>query len=183
MKLDRSNIKTFAILALIIFLAVAVTLLVLAKGKNDALQESLAGKSLQVEEASAQYTDISGNPVNLDKYLGQNLIVHSWASWCPQCVDQLKMFSSVISTLENTKLIAINRGEDRVTAEGFLNHYELWSDVELIIDPTDHFYKTIEGYAMPETVIFDKNGSIVAHFRGVVSETDIKTALANLESN
>lgn len=182
MKISSQNIKTFFILALVVCVAIAATFLILANGKKEALQESQAGKSLQVAEGQAEYTDISGNAVSLEKYLGQTLVIHSWASWCPQCVDQLKLFSSIVSTLPDTKLLAINRGEDGVTAERFLNHYELWSEVELLLDPADYFYKSIEGYAMPETVIFDKNGSIAAHFRGVVSEEEIRKALSNLES-
>jgi hypothetical protein len=87
------------------------------------------------------------------------------------------MFSAVVASLPDTKLLAINRAEDAVTAERFLNYYNLWSDVELLLDPTDHFYKSIGGYAMPETVIFDEKGSTKAHFRGVVTQAEIETAL------
>ena len=183
MKITSEHIKILSILALIICLAITATFFILQKGKKDALLESQAGKALSTVGNEAQYTDISGNPVSLEKYLGQTLVIHSWASWCPQCVDQLKLFSSIVSSLPETKLLAINRGEDGVTAERFLNYYELWSDVELLLDPTDYFYKSIEGYAMPETVIFDKNGSIIAHFRGVVSEDDIRKTLSEQNKN
>jgi len=183
MTLTAPNIKVLVILLFVIGIAVIGTLLILEKSKSEALLESQAGKSLRVEGDEAAYTDISGIPVSLDAYLGQNLIIHSWASWCPQCVDQLKLFSSIVSTFPETKLVAINRGEDSVTAERFLNYYSLWSDVELLLDPTDHFYKSIGGFAMPETVIFDKNGSISAHFRGVVTEEEIRLALQNIEEN
>jgi thiol-disulfide isomerase/thioredoxin len=183
MKLAAPHIKTLLILLFVVVIAVVGTLLILEKGKSEALIESQAGKALRVESEEAAYTDIAGSSVSLDAYLGQNLVVHSWASWCPQCVDQLKLFSSVVSIFPETKLIAINRGEDGVTAERFLNHYNLWSDVELLLDPTDHFYKSIGGFAMPETVIFDKNGSVAAHFRGIVSQQDIESALQNLAEN
>ncbi len=175
--------KTIFVLGILVCLAIVATLFILQNGKQQSLLESQAGQSLRVEDESAQYTDIKGNVVDLNSYLGQTLIIHSWASWCPQCVDQLKMFSAIVSSFPETKLLAINRAEDAVTAERFLNYYNLWSEVELLLDPTDHFYKSIGGYAMPETVIFDKNGSIKSHFRGIVSQADIETALRENAEN
>ncbi len=177
----KLNFKAIAVLGLIVIIAIVATLLLINKGKKESLYESQAGKALSDVEGRAPYTDIAGAPVSLEDYLGQNLIVHSWASWCPQCVEQLTLFKDVVIASPNTKLLAINRGEDAASAERFLNHYNLWSDVTLILDPEDHFYSSVGGYAMPETLIFGKDGEIKEHFRGVVTKEILESALKTLE--
>lgn len=168
---------TILILVVIIAVSVLATFLVLQHKKSQDLQESPAGQSLRAE-GYAPYTDLNGAEVSLEEYLGETLIVHSWASWCPQCVSQLQLFADIVNDKPDTKLLAINRAEDKVTVERYLNHYNLHSNVTLILDPDDYFYNNIGGYAMPETVVFDSEGKVIKIFRGVVTREALEEVLA-----
>ena len=118
------------------------------------------------------FTDINGHEVSLDKYLGKVLVVNSWASWSPDSAKELPMLSEVARDYDpkGVKVLAINRAETAATAKRFMRHVNAIDKVELLLDPSDHYYSTIGGYAMPETVIYDEKGDIIVHHRGLLTK-------------
>ena len=168
-----------------ILLLVSVLLLVFfyyqqlrTENNVESLEISPVATSLGQE---AVYTDIEGNPSGLSDYIGQKIVAFSWASWCPSCVDQLTLLSEVSESQEDVVVLAINRGEPASIALSFLEFYELDTKVQLIMDPDDHFYISIDGYAMPETVVFDTTGEINFHKRGQISRDELVPVLESLE--
>ncbi len=52
--------------------------------------------------------------------------------------------------------------------------------IEYIIDTTDHFFTSFDGYAMPETLIFDEVGNIEYRKRGTLNYEESEQILRNL---
>lgn len=177
MQTAKDSHKVIVVLIIIVLCAAVATYFMLQQKEKRTLYTSSAGVSLGVQGSDERYTNIDGTPISLEDYLGQTLIVHSWASWCPQCVNQLQLFAAIKNEKPQVTVIAINRAEDAYTAQRFLNHYELQSDVLLVLDPADYFYTNMGGYAMPETVVYGKDGTLVKHFRGIVTKEDIEEAI------
>jgi thiol-disulfide isomerase/thioredoxin len=140
------------------------------------LAASDAAGALNTNASTSPYTDFDGNPANLEQYLGQVLVVNSWASWSPSSATELNLLADAVSpfTDEGVVLIAINRAESKSLAESYLETIGVDQRVQLIVDTTDRYYREIGGYTMPETVFYDQKGNIVAHVRGALTRGEVE---------
>jgi len=85
--------KTTVILILIVvtlLVAAVATYKVVQKNKNTINEETK--EIFSSESKDFTYTDINGNEVSLEQYLGKILVVTSWASWSPFSKNDLGLF-------------------------------------------------------------------------------------------
>lgn len=131
------------------------------------------------EEGVITYTDIDGNEVSLEQYLGKVLVVTTWASWSPFTNADLTTLNDLVAKYDATKVVAlaINRMETREQAQRYKATMPELNNVILVIDTADHFYKSVGGYAMPETLVFNTKGEKVQHIRGTIKREEIETLL------
>ncbi len=132
-------------------------------------------------EPEAAYTDLSGNLVQIRDYRGKPLIVNSWASWMPFSQAELTLLGRILKEYEDkVSVLAINRMESKGVIQGYLSAYSFVPEVRILIDPTDHFYKAVGGYAMPETIFYSREGDIAYHMRGVLTEEVLRMHIESL---
>lgn len=182
----KGNVKVLLFLGLVIILVIALFFVLKIQREARALNESAAGDALGATQSEITYTDIDGNPVKLSDYLGRVLVVNSWASWSPFSAEELMGLSTVINEFDSTKVkvLAINRAEPGNTAQRYLKTVGATDNIFLILDPADNFYKSINGYAMPETVFFDKTGKIIFQSHGPLKTDEIRAYINTaLDSN
>ena len=119
--------------------------------------------------------DYVGQTVRLSDSTGKIRIVNAWATWCPFCVNELPDFARVQGEYpDDVVVIAINRQESLEQARSFSNdRLGLGNDMTFLLDPTDAFYKSIGGFAMPETLFIDGEGNIRLHKRGPMKYEEI----------
>ncbi len=144
---------------------------------------SSAERSLTPTDTEAGFTDVDGAEVSLETYLRDDavLIVSSWASWCPFCDAQLQTLDEVAGRYpDDLSVLAINRQERPGHAQRFLRSIEELPHLIILLDPDDRFYRDIDGYTIPETVVYDTDGEVVAHFHGVVEAADIEAAFEHI---
>lgn len=162
---------------------------IVQKNRTALTPESEALSVLKTSEGQLPFTDLEGNPVALTDFLGDVLVVSSWASWCPACAKDLPLLSTVAQTFENdgVRVLAINRSEPGNTAERFLRSINATPGIKLVLDPDDRFYESIGGYTMPETIFYDRTGKIVHHNRGSMTQDEmnqyVKVAMSGSLSN
>lgn len=130
----------------------------------------------------AVFVDKSGQSVSFDKYFGQIMVVTTWASWSPSTKVELEKFQALASDFANQPVvfIALGRDQDRTQAQRFLDSIPDLPAVEVIIDQADQFNAKVEGFAMPETVLFDKNGDIILRLYGDNKQAEISQKLDEL---
>lgn len=140
----------------------------------------MAEESLFNEEARASYTAITGNEIAIEDFEGKPLLVTAWASWCPQCAGELELINRVVGEVGEGKLraLAINRNEPKEQAQRFLTTFPTLDNITYILDAKDHFFGSVGGYAMPETIFYNPAGEVVFHKRGNLTEDDIRSAAA-----
>jgi thiol-disulfide isomerase/thioredoxin len=138
-----------------------------------------ANKTIFSADAAAAYVDMNGNQASLGDYRGSILVVNDWASWSPYAVEELPLLEKVAANYEQKKVVvlAINRKEVRTQAERFLNTIPAIPHVKVIVDTNDFFYGATSGYAMPETLIYAADGTLVAHIRGVLKDDELRAQL------
>jgi thiol-disulfide isomerase/thioredoxin len=172
--MKRSYIITLIILVLVAFVASVMTWYVREQAILEEANE--AADTLFKEGSDSPYIDQNGNSVGLAEYLGQIIVVNSWASWSPFSVDELQALNTFAGEYrdKNVVVIAINRKESKEQAERFLATLPPLDNLKIVIDTEDYFYGAVGGFAMPETLYYDQLGTIVTKREGAVSIDDTK---------
>lgn len=137
-----------------------------------------AAEALLVEDGT-HFTDLQGNTIPVSEQFGTVLVVTSWASWCPQCSEGLIELGRLADTYRGKEVtfLAVNRAENSFTAERYLSTIDISDALTMVLDSDDHYFSASEGYAMPETIVYDQDGQIVLHQRGNVAADEIQSAI------
>lgn len=137
--------------------------------KDETNNNQTASKILQIE-----FKNLSGETKQLSEF-DKPLVINSWAGWCSFCKEELKVFAEVQQNMnDKITIIAINRGESKQKAVGYLENLEVKNDLTYLLDKKDRFYRKIGGIAMPETIFINKQGKKVFHQRGPLDEKQLK---------
>ena len=138
-----------------------------------------AVKTLFSDDAAATYLDAQSNEISLSQYEGQILVVNVWASWSPYTEIEFPILDEIASRYKDkgVRVLAMNRKETQPQIERYLASIPTYNTIERITDVNDFFYAGIDGYAMPETVIYDSKGKIIEHIRGVVTKEQLENTL------
>ena len=173
----RSSVIVLGVLISVLLLSAAGLWLVKQQNAKEELNSSPAAQALQAGEQVGTYTDMSGNHLVISEYVGNVLVVNSWASWCPFCAVELQELAAAADDYKDdgVVILAINRAESAATAERFIATTPGLTSVQLILDPSDKYYTSIGGYTMPETVVYDAKGNIIFHKRGATTKSEITT--------
>jgi thiol-disulfide isomerase/thioredoxin len=164
-------------MALVLLIIGAIAGYVMYEKKYGITDEALSVFSNVPGEAP--YSDLLGNPVSLDTHLGKVLIVTTWASWSPFSAADLSMLNALATQFDESRVVfmAINRKETKEQAARFMASQPSYDHLLMVLDPRDHFYGAVGGYAMPEVVVYNGRGEVVLHERGVANEATIKAAI------
>lgn len=174
----RTVIVVLALLSILIVLGFLTYSFIAPQGLFSGLPNDL--KALQADD-SVRYTDLDGNIVDLNTFKGKPLIINSWATWIPFSQTELPLLGQLKQKHGDAiTVIAINRMENSGMIRSFMSTFTIPDSIILLSDPTDNFYKAIEGYAMPETLFYDADGNIVAHIRGVLSEVEAENYINSM---
>jgi len=138
-----------------------------------------AAQALIVDTATSSFTDLDNKKVSLNNDIGKVIVVMSWASWCPQCGGDLETLGAIAKDYQGKKVsvLAINRAEDKYSAERFLATLHVPSELRIVLDPTDHYFAHSDGYAMPETIIYRPDGTEALHQRGDIQNDELRKAI------
>lgn len=181
MSMGSGITKTRAVIVLAIVLvgcAIATFLIVSPSSPFAGLQNDLKAIEPSIE---ASYTDLDGNPVLLSTFKGKSLIINSWATWMPFSKDELLLLSEIKRRNgDEVQVLAINRMEDKEYIKSYLSAFSIETNIIFLVDPTDNFFKAIGGYAMPETVFYDRDGVMQAHKRGVLTKDELEQYSNNI---
>jgi len=134
---------------------------------NSPASRSAQENAQQDSVPSFALENYDGKTVSLTDFKAPIKVINVWASWCPFCTDELPDFAELQKKYpEQLAVIAINRGEDKQTAQAFTDKVGISDDLTFLLDPEESFYKDIGGFAMPETLFVDSSGTVFRHHRG-----------------
>lgn len=106
--------------------------------------------------------DLDGERVKLSDFRGQPVMVNFWATWCGPCKLEMPHMQEVqdkLSAETGFTILAVNLGEDKDTADTFLQENKFNFTTLLDKDRTVAYgkYKLI---GLPTSFFIDKNGII-----------------------
>ena len=140
-----------------------------------------AATALLPEEGETSFTNLQGEVVTLAPHFGRVIVVTSWASWCPQCTTDLMRLGEVVQAYKDQEVtvLAVNRAEDKYSAERFLQTITIPEGVQVVLDSEDFYFKNSAGYAMPETIVYGKDGAVVLQQRGELRLDELRQSIDN----
>jgi len=99
---------------------------------------------------------LSGQPVSLQSYKGQPVLLHFWATWCPVCkLEQASI--EAISKDHAVVTIAMNSGND-LEVKSYLDEHHLTFPV--IVDEHSVIAKRFGVQGVPTSFIINPDGNI-----------------------
>lgn len=125
--------------------------------------------------------DYNGKTVSISDFAGKPLVINSWAAWCPFCKKELVDFALAQEEFgDKVVIIAVDRSETGEVAKKYTDELGVSDKMVFLLDPSDSFYQSIGGFAMPETIFVDEKGNIVLHKRGPMDLNEIRQRINNL---
>lgn len=172
MKKDRSTIITISVLIAVLLIAGWYTFI--RESSEKLSPQDTAGNVFLASELTLE--DLEGRPVSLEQFRGKAVVVSSWASWCPSCMDELPNLSALsqLYNPDDVVVLAINRAETLTQIDAYKKEIGALPGVLLLKDDTDSFYRFIDGFTVPETVFYDADGSVVFHKRGPMTLDEMR---------
>ena len=117
----------------------------------------LAAGAARAGEAPLEALGADGERVVLSRGDGGSaLIVHFWASWCPECAEELPRLEAAAERCAATvRFAAVNVGESRAAAESFRARHG--SSLPLLRDPDGKLFRRF-ARGLPANLIWTPDG-------------------------
>jgi peroxiredoxin len=133
--------------------------------------------ALGAEAPALALRDLSGQEQTLASYKGKIVVLNFWATWCVPCRKEMPAFVNMQNEYAAWGVQVVAASADTAETQGqvvkFVREKKLsfpvWTGAT-----TDHMLAFGLGSELPGTVIVDRDGKIVARFRGMVKEADLK---------
>ena len=119
---------------------------------------------------------LDGSPAKLADYSGKFIVLEFWATWCPPCRIEGKLFERVMDTFRDEPRVAflsINADEDRSIVPDFVKE-EKWTTPVVYAQGLDQLMGI---RALPTTLILGPDGRVIFRQAGI----DIPSFAATLE--
>jgi thiol-disulfide isomerase/thioredoxin len=121
---------------------------------------------------------IDGEPLSLDDYAGQVVVVNVWGSWCAPCRAEAPMLAEAARDLADQDVAFLgidSRDPSKTAARAFVRRFDI--PYPSIYDQQGRtllaFRGTLTPNAIPSTVIIDREGRVAASVLGEISRTTL----------
>jgi thiol-disulfide isomerase/thioredoxin len=117
-------------------------------------------------------TTIDGRTIRLSEYRGKVLVIDFWATWCPPCRKETQQLVRIASEKrdQGVEVIGLHIDDHGRTSmddiRNFISQYGINYIVGLASDEMFISYLGIEDDTIPQTLVFGRDGRLVAHLIG-----------------
>jgi peroxiredoxin len=90
-----------------------------------------------------------GEPVAVLPDAGQRVLLHFWASWCPECGDDITALqrAAAVCPVSRVRVILVNVGEGTDEISAFALRYRI--ELPVLRDPKGSVFKGLGGRGLP----------------------------------
>jgi thiol-disulfide isomerase/thioredoxin len=122
---------------------------------------SLSGTTLECELLS------------VDQFIGKNVVINVWASWCAPCRQEAPELKAFYIENPDVQLLGINTRDNDPAARAFEKFFGI--TYPSIVDPDGSkqlvFRDSLPMSAIPTTIVLDKSGRVSARILGAVTRS------------
>ncbi|QVQ55029.1 TlpA family protein disulfide reductase [Spiractinospora alimapuensis] len=131
----------------------------------------------RVDAPDVSGESLDGEPVALDDYAGEVLVVNFWASWCAPCRAEKPVLDEVLTEYgdDGLNILGVNIKDNETAANQFAESFDL-AYPSLFDQPgqvPQAFRDTVPPQAIPSTLILDREGRIAGRVIGQVDYTTL----------
>jgi peroxiredoxin len=120
---------------------------------------------------------LTGGEASLVDYRGKVVLMNMWATWCGPCHREAPDMQTLYEAYDGRfEILAVNIGETRYDAQGFVDQYRLTFPV--LLDPGEQVARQFELYAYPTTYVIGRDGVVLEVIVGSFSEQGLRDVLA-----
>lgn len=111
-------------------------------------------------------------PLALNHFLGKAQVIHFWASWCDNCIQELLLLETW-QKRHHIQIIGVNYKENQAALAHF---FRLQNNIfePLLLDEHARLGVEIGVVAVPETFVIDKRGVIIYRHQGPLDEKELE---------
>lgn len=123
--------------------------------------------------------DRQGYETLLEQLRGTPLVVNFWASWCDPCREEMPLLAEAHQRLgREIQFLGVDMEDARDAGARFLHAYDV--RYPNVFDPSNEIGLSLDLFAPPMTVFYDRDGAIVARVPGQLSRESLEEGLALL---
>ncbi len=178
-KKDKNKKLIFVAVAIAIIAAVVILQYPFTPQLSIETTSSEEGTEVGKKISPLTLKNLQSEEVSFSDFKGQNLIINSWAAWCPFCIAEMPDLQKISDENDDVTVLFVHRieTEPTATAQKFLDTFE--AEGTPITDPVlsdegDIFYRTFFGFGMPVSLFVDKNGVIQFKKLGPMSLEELR---------
>lgn len=165
------------LIAIGVFLVGAAVIPLLVRGQETALDESdIVRPPIVLDQAAPQLslTDVQGNPVSLNDYLGKVILVNNWATWCPPCKAEMPELQAYYQahSAQGFVIVAIESGEPAGTVRNFAT--QLGMSFPVWLDGKGAAVDAFKNWSLPSSYLIDQAGSLRMSWTGSVNQATLE---------
>ena len=162
-------------------LAIAGLVIILVYGLFYASKpDEIPSAQIRQKAKPFQTTTFDGQPISLQQFRGQPIILNFWASWCVACRREAHIIETAYQKyrVKGAVFIGIAINDTREASLAFIRRY----GKTYLLAPDNKTGTISLDYgvtAVPETFLIDKNGIIMEKVLGAISKSDIEKFLSS----
>ena len=119
------------------------------------------------EAPEFELDDLRGQHHRLSDYRGKIVLINFWASWCPECIDEIPSLNKIYEKYKGKGLVVLGISADRKKEAAMKILTQTDVTYPVLFDTSGGvFIKRYTVIALPTTVVIDRNGLIVERIIG-----------------
>lgn len=146
------------------------------------LVTSLSLTQYQQAERLPQMTlsNAAGEVVQLADYKGQPVVINLWATWCPPCRREMPVLQAAQAERNDVVFLFVNQAESSSLVETFLRDQGLTLN-NLLFDESNQLAKHVGSMALPTTLFYNADGTLLGSHLGELSRASLKGLLDSMD--
>jgi thiol-disulfide isomerase/thioredoxin len=114
-----------------------------------------------------ELSDLQGKPHRLADYAGRVVVINFWASWCPECIDEMPSLNGLYEKLKGKGLVVLGITSDRKKEPVEKALMPVPVSYPILLETTGKvFIRQYTVIGLPTTVVVDRDGAIVERLVG-----------------
>lgn len=130
---------------------------------------------------SFQLRALDGEPLSLEQYRGQVVLVNFWATWCPPCRIEMPGFQQVYEDRRDEGFVVLGISTDQAgerVVRDFLAERGITYPVAMATGQVVRDFGGIR--ALPTSFLIDRDGRIRQEVKGYFAEPALRMAVGHL---
>jgi peroxiredoxin len=132
----------------------------------------VVGKQL----SDVDVTDLKGNTIALQSFLGSPIILNFWYSTCEPCRREIPAFVQAQQANAGIQFIGLNMNDSPETAKAFAEKYGV--NYPIVFDQSGTVVRELGVVTAPSTLFIDSAGNIVDQVAGEISSDKLASLIS-----